>query len=223
MADLSKLKLQIGGKGKGLTRGRLPTKRYINLATINEKKFNFKAAIPAVILVILASVFLAKVAVLDRLAEVAAEEAKTSALQRQVDAAYDRIDSFGELTEQYAHYTYSGMTAEELNRADRILAMDLIDRVLIPQAKVDSWQISGNTLSLNLTGSTLEEINLLVQQLYQEPMVLFVEVHTAQTNVNNVVTSSEEVREEIYVTARVTIDLTNPPEEPEEAEEEQAQ
>ena len=216
MADLSKLNIQLGGKGKGkaLTRGRLPTKRYINLATINEKKFNFKAAIPAVILVIAASVLLAKVAVLDRLSEVYAEEAKVTALQRQVDAAYDRIDSFGELTEQYAHYTYSGMTSEELNRADRILTMDLIDRVLRPRAKkLDSWQITGNMLSLNITGNTLQEINLLAQQLREEPMVEFVNVTTAH---------SEGVEDEEIVTARMVIYLTNPPE-PEQTEEVQAQ
>ena len=219
MAELSNLRLPLGSKGKSLTRGRLPSKRYINLAVVNEKKINVKAAIPALILVILASVLLAKFAVLDRLEEVAAEEAKAAALQRQVDAAYDKIESFGELTEQYAHYTYSGMTAEELNRADRILTLDLIDRVLLPQAGVDGWQLAGNVLSVNITCDTLQEINLIAQQLRGEPMVDFVNVLGAHTVTRTIVVNTvETIQTENRVTARLSINLVNPPE-PEDAEE----
>ena len=199
-----KEKLQLSSMGFG--HGRMPTKRSINLAIIpGEKKLDIKTAIPAVILIIVAAVLFSKYAVVDRLMEVSREEAIAAELQRQVDAGYEKIESFGDLVEKYAHYTYSGMTNEELTRADRIKVMDLISRLLLPNAEVDSWQVTGNVLTLSITDSTLQELNLLAQQLRDEPMVEFCNVTTAQTN--EVVTSSENPQEFIKVTARMVVYL----------------
>ena len=167
----------------GLSRGRLPSKRSINLAlSAEKKKIDLRAAIPAILLVVAAAFLFSKFAVVDRLMEMSNEQAKAAELQRQVDRGYEKIESYGDLVEQYAHYTYSGMTKEELTRADRVKVLELIERLLIPNATVDSWQLNGNVLSVTLTGSTLQEINLLAQTLGDEPMVQFCKVTTARTN-----------------------------------------
>ena len=127
MADQeSKGKLQLGGKKKKVSHGRLPTKRYINLAVIGEKKVNYMKLLPAVIIVIVLLAVFVKFAVIDPLNEASAEEDKVTVLQQNVTIANAKIESFGELIEKYAHYTYSGMTEEELNRADRLAAMEMI-------------------------------------------------------------------------------------------------
>lgn len=210
----SKGKLQLGGKGKKkkVSHGRLPTKRYINLAVIGEKKVNYMKLLPAVIIGLVLVVVFAKFAVIDPLNEASAEEEKVSVLQHNVTIANAKIDSFGELIEKYAHYTYSGMTEEELNRADRLAAMEMIDRVVIPKAIVGSWQISGNVLSMSVACETLEEVNLLAQEIRKEPTVEFVNVTTAQSDEN------PKQEDDLLVIARMNIYLTNPPEEEEEAD-----
>ncbi len=110
MAFGKKSEKKAGGK-----RGKLPVKRSINLAMTDEKPVNLKVGIPAFILILVAAFAFGKFAVADRLLEVSRAEAEVAALRSELNAAYDRLNSFGELTEIYAHYTYSGMTQLTLN------------------------------------------------------------------------------------------------------------
>ena len=124
MAFGKKTENKSGGK-----RGKLPTKRSINLALTDEKPVNLKIGIPALILILLAAFAFGKFAVADRLVAVSRAEGQVSALQSELNMAYDKLNSFGELTELYAHYTYSGMTQDEVSRADRGSAIALIRRL----------------------------------------------------------------------------------------------
>ena len=100
MAFGKKSEKKAGGK-----RGKLPVKRSINLAMTDEKPVNLKVGIPAFILILVAAFAFGKFAVADRLLEVSRAEAEVAALRSELNAAYDRLNSFGELTEIYAHYT----------------------------------------------------------------------------------------------------------------------
>ncbi len=192
-------------KTKAPARGRLPVKRTINLATVGEKPVNPFIAVPAIVLIVVAAALFSKIAVIDRMVKVSQAQAEVSYLQSQIDAGYERIESFGELVEEYAHYTYSGMTEEELQRVDRDDVMEMLQRVVLPEAQVETWTLVGNELNLPITDTTLQKINLLVQQLNQEPMVDFCTVSTAATNDRNgsQVVSDANAR----VTAQVTVYL----------------
>ena len=113
-------------KTKAPARGRLPVKRTINLATVGEKPVNPFIAVPAIVLIVVAAALFSKIAVIDRMVKVSQAQAEVSYLQSQIDAGYERIESFGELVEEYAHYTYSGMTEEELQRVDRDDVMEML-------------------------------------------------------------------------------------------------
>jgi len=165
-----------------ISRGHLPTKRSINLAGVGEKSINLKIAIPAIILIVAAAALLSKFAVVDRLIAQSEAEHEVAVLQSQVDAGYARIDSFGELVETYAHYTYSGMTREEVERTDRIAVIEMIQRDVLPSALVGAWSITGNQLTISIIGNTLQEINLIAQKLEQEELVDYCTVTTASTN-----------------------------------------
>ena len=167
--------------GKGVKRGNLPTKRSINLAMSDEKPMNFKIGIPALILILVAAFAFGKFAVADRLLEVSRAEAEVSALQSELNAAYDKLNSFGELTEIYAHYTYSGMTQEEVSRADRASAIEMIRRLILPRGDVSSWTLSGNTLTVNMTVDDLRTVNRAVQDIESADNVNFCSVNTAST------------------------------------------
>ncbi len=172
-------------KKKGnVKRRQMPTKRSINLAVLSEKKTHFGLLIPGILLILVVAAAFSKFLVIDRLAEVDAARAEVNRLQMKIDQGYEELAGFDDLADLYAHYTYSGFTQEELNRSDRVEVLRLIRSVVLPRTEVSSWTLSGNTLTINLNGETLQDINLLVQQLEAENIVDFCTVNTANTKDN---------------------------------------
>lgn len=172
-------------KKKGnVKRRQMPTKRSINLAVLSEKKTHFGLLIPGILLILVVAAAFSKFLVIDRLAEVDAAQAEVNRLQMKIDQGYEELAGFDDLADLYAHYTYSGFTQEELNRSDRVEVLRLIRSVVLPRTEVSSWTLSGNTLTINLNGETLQDINLLVQQLEAEDIVDFCTVNTANTKDN---------------------------------------
>ncbi len=186
-------------------RGRLPSKRSINLATVGVKKTNWPLTILAMVLIVAGALAFGKFLVYDRLETVTAAQHRTAEVQRQIDEGYAKIESYGELNDIYAHYTYSGFTEEERARVKRADAMDLLDRVVFPRTDVQAWSLSGNVLTLSIEGSTLQEINETVQALLADELVTFCSVRTAATATESGVIQNES--ETGTVTANIAIDL----------------
>lgn len=206
MAD-DKKKKSTAPRGKR-ARGHMPTKKDINLAVIGEQHMNVLVALPAVLLILLLAALFSKFLVYDRLMEVEAARREVAQLQNQLDAGYEELSDYAELSELYAHYTFSGMTAEERERIDRVEVLSLIDRLILPQAGVQNLTVTGNQMTLNMSGNTLQEINLLVQKLEADPLVDFCAVTTAvskgEYDQNNLPVVYDE---NTIVTARVIVYL----------------
>ena len=160
---------------------RMPVKQTINLADVGVKPIKIYVAFPAILLIIVAAAVLSKFAVIDRMAAVNKAENQVSALRAELTAANEKLAGFGELSDQFAHYTYSGMTQEELTRVDRSEVISLIQRKVLPSVVLDNWSVSGNQLSMSIVGSSLQAINMLVQDLTNEPIVDYCTVRTAST------------------------------------------
>ena len=206
MADEKKTKSK-APRGKR-ARGHLPTKKDINLAVIGEQHMNVLVALPAVLLILLLAALFSKFLVYDRLMEVEAARREVAQLQNQLDAGYEELSDYAELAELYAHYTFSGMTTEERERIDRVEVLSLIGRLILPQAGVQDLTITGNQMTLNMSGNTLQEINLLVQKLEADPLVDFCGVTTAVSKGEYVQNNLPVVYDEnTIVTARVIVYL----------------
>ena len=173
-------------------RGQIPSKRTINLAALGDKPMRVGLAIPGVILVLIAAALFSKFFVIDRLAEVNAAQSKVYNLQSQLDAGYRELADFDDLSNLYAHYTYSGFTNEELNRTDRVDVLHLIRTMVIPYSEVSSWSMSGNQLTMYLKADSLQQVNLIVQQLEAQDLVDYCTVNTANTNETRAVVSAED-------------------------------
>ena len=117
-------------KGKGVLKGKLPTKRTINLVLVDENKINPLTAILGVLLVLVLAAAFSKFLVIDRLNAMSQAQGRVTQLQRDLDNAMDALDNIGDIGETYAHYTLEGMTAAELNLVDRTLVLALMDSVL---------------------------------------------------------------------------------------------
>ena len=189
--------------------GRLPKKPTINFALVGVKRFRWGVALPALALVLVAVVLFGKFMVFDRLAEVAAVEAEVAAVQARIDESKANIEKYGHLNDVYAHYTYSGMTEEELNRVDRMQVLDLLERVVFPRTPAEQWQLNGNRLTLTIEGLTLQEINLTAQALLEDDLVSYCEVNTATTDPDSSRFAMEHLDPD-KVSASIVVYLANP-------------
>ena len=157
----------------------MPVKRTINLAAVSDNKIDPKLAIPLVIAIIAVAVLLGKYAVTDRLVAMYRASSEVSSLQAQLDGAYADLEVYTTLEEDYAHYTYSGMTADELSLTSRADVIDMMKRVLWPDRTSGSWSISGNRLTFEVEGETLQQINDLARSIEKDPLVDFCTVTDA--------------------------------------------
>ena len=117
-------------KGKGVLKGKLPTKRSINLVLVDENKINPLTAILGILLIVVLAGVFSKFLVIDRLDAMAQAQGRVRRLQGDLDSAMDALDNIGDIGETYAHYTLEGMTAAELNQVDRVLVLALVDSIL---------------------------------------------------------------------------------------------
>ena len=117
-------------KGKGVLKGKLPTKRSINLVLVDENKINPLTAILGILLIVVLAGVFSKFLVIDRLDAMARAQGRVTQLQNDLDSAMDALDNIGDIGETYAHYTLEGMTAAELNQVDRVLVLALVDSIL---------------------------------------------------------------------------------------------
>lgn len=170
--------------GTALGRTARASKKQINLALAGQKKKHYFVAIPAIGAIVAAAGFLGKVAVADRLVEMSVQQSLASDLQKQVDDVTDYIAGFGDLQQTYAHYTYQGLSVDELSYINRPKVLKLMKEVIFPKVTVSSWSLSGNQLTLPVTGENLSDINALVQQLEDEKLVDYCNVMTAVTDGN---------------------------------------
>lgn len=191
--------------GTALGRTAKAPKKQINLAFAGQKKKHYWVAVPAIGGIVVVAGVIGKVAVADRLVQMSEAQSAVSQMQQQVDDITAYIDSFGDLQETYAHYTYQGLTGDELSFLNRPEVLKLMTDIIFPKVMVSSWSVSGNQLSLPVTGENLSDINSLVQELEQEPIVDYCNVMTAVTDGN---TETEAAADK--VTGQIVIYLLDP-------------
>lgn len=233
MAAEKKKAARAPGKGMGKLRGRMPTKRSINLMVVDESKIKPLPAILAILAILVLAAVFSKFLVIDRLNSINVAQAKVTRLQSQLDTAMDALENIGDMDKTYAHYTLDGMTAQELALVDRTEVVDLVisvlppvppgpteadlptiaDRLfrkapitgnasldiarqlkrialleqLVPQPEyvINGWEVTGNLLTLDVTGQTLERMNELAREIEQSPIVDSCTISTAKKDVNN--------------------------------------
>ena len=179
--DLNK-EISLGGKPSG----KRPTKTSINLVIKKERKISPILLIGSIVLALL----LIFVLVVRPVIRLTAANARVDQLQTQLDEANKKIESIGDVEQEYAHYTTAGMTQEELERVDRVKVMKLVEDAVVNSGTVKSWSIVENTMELQVVGSSLSELNQIAAALEKEPLVERCVINTAdrgqKTNLSGV-------------------------------------
>lgn len=154
-----------------LKKGKVPTKNFINIMVKRKQTFDFKRNLPLIIVILIVFAILLKFTMIDRLATIIVESNNISAMQQELNEANQKISSMKEVDDLYAHYTTSGMTEEELGRVDRVKAMKLIDKSFMKGNISRSWNLTGNTMTLQVRGPSLRELNQVAAELEQNSIV----------------------------------------------------
>ncbi|MBQ2089682.1 MAG: hypothetical protein II472_05595 [Lachnospiraceae bacterium] len=200
-----------------------PTKDKINFAEIDVTPMKIEVVAPAIVVIIIVACLLSKFLVVDRLIAYNKQAAEVASMESELQAAYDKIDSYSDMEEKYAHYTYSGMTPDEMALQDRVAVVELINKYILTKAEVGAWTITGNEVNIPITGVSFQEVGAIAAELEKDDMVDHCEVVAATTNDNgNVYNSSSSTITVVNgvggATAQVTIYLNDVGEETTESE-----
>ncbi|MBR0380762.1 MAG: hypothetical protein IJH62_09480 [Mogibacterium sp.] len=176
--DLNK-EISLGGSSGKIPRNKVPTKTSINLVPQKESFLKSKDGLRKLILCMILAILLLVFFVIMPLVRLSSANARIKDLRAQLDEANQTIESHGNIEEEYAHYTTDGMTAEELSRVDRDKVMRLVEKSVVSSGAVNGWEITGNVMTLNVSGSSLAELNQIAAALEKESLVDRCVINTA--------------------------------------------
>ena len=165
-------------------RGRMPTKRSINLVLIDEKKIKPMRALPAIVLIVVLAAVFSKFMVMDRLMAMSKATGTVSSIRSSLMQASEALKQYEGVEDVYAHMTNKDMTKEELNRVDRVKVLELVSDYLSDRGAARSWTVSGNILVVDVSDKSLENLNLLARRIEQSPIVDTCVITAAQKDMN---------------------------------------
>lgn len=189
--------------------GHMPVKRSINFANVGEKPIDWRVAAPAIALIIIGAALISKVAVVDRFIALNEARAEVYSIQAQISDREAYLQSLTDISVDYAHYTTSEMTQEEKDRVSRVTVMDVVQRLILPVAPSDAWQMNGNTLSIHISENTVTAVTGMVNRLQDDPAVLSCVVSTQSTTASSAenVSSEETITADVQVVFKGTLQL----------------
>ena len=88
-----------------------------------------------------------------------------------MDDVRREIQKYGTLEKEYAHYNFVDMHEDELTRPDRVEVIEMLRRVVMSQAILESWSLSDRTLTITVSDNSLTEIKEIVMDLQKESIV----------------------------------------------------
>lgn len=171
-------------KGTSKTNSDYPSKTYMNLTVQKKRETNLRSALPKLIILVVVIGLFVKFGIIDFYGRVNDAESRLSQQESILTQLNLELMDYDEVLEEYESYD----TEHLATSADAVSAMDalgLVDRLVVPNATVESLGLSGNVLTLNVSEITLDSTGALVSLLYTDPMVKNVTVSTASTQERN--------------------------------------
>ena len=162
-------------KNKEIKGKSVPTKTTLNLVIKEKKALRFSRVFPLLLLVLILAAAFAKFAVIDRYAALAEAESQLAREQADLEQLRASFADFEEVQAEYNRYSYEGFDRSIPDRQD---VLDLLEKHVFPVSGMRQLAISGRSLSMTLTGMSLEEVSTLIAKLEAEPLVESVMVST---------------------------------------------
>lgn len=170
-----------------------PDKTFINLAVADKGNQSTVRSLVLFAVALVAILLFAKFGVVDVLGAVAESESRVAAAQADLTALEEANADFAELQERYAAYAVTSMTEEERALADRGAVLDLLQSTVANVADLQSVKVSDNTVLLQFSNTSLEDVSRVVASLESSDLVAGVTMSTARTDRNDDVVSTVTV------------------------------
>lgn len=184
---------------KKITKAKYPEKTSINLAMREDEQGDSKLYIALFALFLVALGFFVKFAVVNQMAKATAAEAAYTSTMSEIQALEDYTKDYAQVKEEYSHYSNGYLNEEESAQADRMQVLNLIESCVFTRADVQSFELTGNTVTVTISETQLTTVSAIVSALQADERTEYVTVYTAGTN--NRETGSQ------LVTANIMIEL----------------
>lgn len=157
----------------------------INFIGVGDTPTNWKFAAPGIAVIVIAAVVFSKFAVVDRYQKLWNAQAKVAYQNQLLNEGYQKLKDSEELLNRYGHYTWSYMSEEERTRRSRVEVADLVKFIATQVMSVNSFSLTGDRLSVNISAPSLESISRLSMELERRNMVDSTSMPSAQTTLTD--------------------------------------
>ncbi len=185
--------------------------------SFNQKR-DLKGLLIGTAVIVVAAILVAKFGVLDQFDKLARAQAREQELQARYDADVQFIKTAGELSDEYYHYTWDGMTEEELGRVSRVDVAKLADFIAQQGVSVRTMSLKESVLTVGVTGDTLDTMSKLTASLAEQDVVESCSLASAQKEYVEEEQTFEESAEGTESTEEAVTEETEETEEVEEEE-----
>lgn len=189
---------------KGSKAAQYPSKTSINLVvTDTSTEFTPRTAVMLVFVLVLAVLF-CKFAVIDVMGAASQAESRVSAAQSQLATLQASNADYDQVQAEYDKIGVSGLTETERGLADREQVIKLLENTAAQLGYLQAVRVSGNTVELQFSDKSLNDVSRLMQTLEDKDIVASVSVSMAKTDDKSDVVSVVTVVLQPQVSAAAT-------------------
>ena len=165
--------------------GRYPHKVGIN-PNMHEKRTGtvLTLVIGCAVIVLLAGLA-AKFGVIDQYRRLSQAEEAYAQVHRQYEAVQEELADYDKVLNEYRSYSMDWTGEDDtglFSNVSRQDVLDLIETEMMPNGTVNSIQVLGNSVLVNMSGMTLARISEMFRMIEQNPIVDRVELNVAETD-----------------------------------------
>ena len=173
-----------------------PTKTTMNLAMHEKRVIDGRRALIYGIIGLVVLILLLKFAVFDQFAAINTARQNYETAQASVDTLEQKLANYDSVAAEYSRYSNGSATGSTAASITDIL--NLIDTNIAPSATVSSVSLENNTLTVGLSGTTLDTAASIVAGLNNNSLVSTVSVYTA----TNGTSGSDSVSATLVITLK---------------------
>ena len=165
--------------------GRYPHKVGINLNMREKQTGTVLTLVIGCAAIVLLAGLAAKFGVIDQYRRLSQAEEDYAQVHRQYETVQEELSDYDKVLNEYRSYSMDWTGEDDtglFSNVSRQDVLDLIETEMMPNGTVNSIQVLGNSVLVNMSGMTLARISEMFRVIEQNPIVDRVELNVAETD-----------------------------------------
>ena len=165
--------------------GRYPHKVGINLNMREKRTGTVLTLVIGCAAIVLLAGLAAKFGVIDQYRRLSQAEEAYAQVHRQYETVQEELSDYDKVLNEYRSYSMDWTGEDDtglFSNVSRQDVLDLIETEMMPNGTVNSIQVLGNSVLVNMSGMTLARISEMFRVIEQNPIVDRVELNVAETD-----------------------------------------